>query len=411
MSLTTANRDTAFLHPAMRTRVASVMAEIEAADLPLKVFEAWRSPERQRFLYAQGRTRTGEVVTNAQAWESYHQYGLAVDIVGFVRGNWTWDLPSANWARLHEIGAEHGLEWLSWEKPHLQLADLRIGALMEGKLPDGGDASWEANIEAAIAGWSGEPAAPVLDRGDPSRPPISDAASELDWAATPSLGSGDWHRMFGGREWRWDDRGVYFRRAPTMPSRTPGPPTTCRHILSVYGQAIHQASRDHGVPPELVVMTIATETSVARRSDFTGPPTFRWEPHVKVEDVTAPTVGDYSAGPMQTLATSARETIRRLNLAYPDPFAVATYYPSEPHPAPAEHPLYIGGPNIDIGTAEIRMRLGKTGFDPILVAAAYNAGGVYESDRNDWRLRCAQDHLNRAAAWFGDACAVLADLR
>jgi hypothetical protein len=111
------------------------MAEIQGAGLPLKVFEAWRSPDRQRFLFEQGRTRPGPKVTFARAWESYHQYGLAVDIVGFVDGKWTWDLPDATWQRMHAIGAAHGLERLGFETPHLQLADLRIGALMEGELP------------------------------------------------------------------------------------------------------------------------------------------------------------------------------------------------------------------------------------------------------------------------------------
>ncbi len=411
MALTIANRDLTLLHPDMRSRVGLVMAEIEGAGLPLKVFEAWRSPERQQFLFEQGRTRPGGKVTFSRAWESYHQYGLAVDIVGFVDGSWTWDLPDATWKRMHEIGAGHGLERLGFETPHLQLADLKIGALMEGDLPGGGDASWRTNMAEAVAGWNGEPHAPPFQANERSRPTIENLSSDLDWKRTPVVGSGDWHAMFDGRTWRYDGQGVYLHTAPTTPSRTPGAPTTCQTILDLYGPAIYQASLAHGVPPELIITTIATEAAVARKSDFTGPPTFRWEPHVRVEDVPTPTFGDYSAGPMQTLATTARDVIRRLSLAYPDPFAIVPYLPAEPAPPPPHHPLYAGGPNIDIGTAEISTRLGKTGFDPILVAAAYNAGGLYETDLNEWHLRSAGDHLDRAAAWFGDACFVMTAFR
>jgi peptidoglycan L-alanyl-D-glutamate endopeptidase CwlK len=73
--------------------------------------------------------------------------------------------------------------------------------------------------------------------------------------------------------------------------------------------------------------------------------------------------------------------------------------------------LYAGGPNIDIGTAEIRSRMAKTGLDPILIAAAYNAGGIYESEQNEWHLRSAHDHLDRASKWFGDACFILSAFR
>src|SRR5215218_7087274 len=101
MSVNTANRDLALLHPLMRERAQAVLADCQQAGLPLRIFEAWRSPERQRFLYAKGRTTPGPIVTYAKAWQSYHQYGLAADFVGFVDGNWTWDLPDATWRKLH----------------------------------------------------------------------------------------------------------------------------------------------------------------------------------------------------------------------------------------------------------------------------------------------------------------------
>lgn len=409
MSVNTANRDLAFLHPIMREKAQAVLADCQQAGLPLRVFEAWRSPERQRFLYAKGRTTPGPIVTYAKAWQSYHQHGLAADFVGFIDGNWTWNLPDATWRKLHRFGESHGLEKLGFETPHLQVAGLRIRDLMEGDWPEGGDDSWQRNLADAIARWDGDPPAPPLQAGENDRPPL--AIGGINWSATPVVQSVDWTSMFGGQEWRIDARGVYLRARPDVPQRTPGAPTTCQNILSVYGPAIYKASLAYGVPPELIVMTIATETAFARDWDFTGPRTFRWEAHVLVRDVSPQTRGDYSAGPMQTLATTARDVIRRMELDYPDPFAVAPYYPTRPSPAPARNPLYGGDANIDLGTAEIKSAWQKTGSDPILVAAAFNAGGLYRTDQNPWHLRSHNDHLDRAAAWFGDACFVLAPLR
>jgi peptidoglycan LD-endopeptidase CwlK len=409
MSVTTANRDTALLHPIMRRGAEAVLADCQGAGLPLRIFEAWRSPERQRYLYEQGRTRPGSIVTYAKAWQSYHQYGLAADFVGYVNGGWTWDLPQATWNQLHAFGAAHGLERLGFETPHLQLAGLTSGDLMDGVWPDGGDASWQNNLANAISNWHGDPPAPPMPTEEVQRPSL--IPRDANWSQTPTVGSSDWHSKFGGQEWRFDDKGVYLRGDPTTPLRTPGAPITIQAIVDIYGRDIQKAAIDYQIAPELIVMTIATETGFARPWNFTGPRTFRWEALVPVTDVTPPTVGDYSAGPMQTLATTAREVIRKMHLNYPDPFQVALYYPTNPDPAPANHPLYAGPANLDIGTAELKSRWSKTGPDPILVAAAFNAGGLYASTQNSWHLRSHGDHLDRAAKWFGDACFVLASLR
>lgn len=221
--------------------------------------------------------------------------------------------------------------------------------------------------------------------------------------------SSGWHSRFGGQEWRFDNRGVYLRSFANgmQPLRTPGQPVTCRAIWSLYADEIRRASDRHGIPAELIVMTIATESAYWRRYDFTGPETFFWEPNVLVTDAPGPDYrGDYSAGPMQTLATTARWVIRQMHLDY-QPFEVAPAIHPKPEPAPAELPLYDPAINIDIGTAEIKTRLATSAVDPILVAACYNAGGLYSSTTNDWHLRSTNDHLDRAAKWFGDACAVI----
>ncbi|RWO49220.1 hypothetical protein [Mesorhizobium sp.] len=109
---------------------------------------------------------------------------------------------------------------------------------------------------------------------------------------------------------------------------------------------------------------------------------------------------------MQTLATTARWVIEAQSLPF-HKFNVAPVYRTRPIPPSAEHPLYDPAINIEIGTAEIKQRWAVTGADPILVAAAFNSGGVYEAQSDRWHLRSHGNHLDRAAQWFGDACAVL----
>ena len=407
-SLLDREADMANLHPLMRGKAQAVLDACAAQSLPLRVFEAWRSPERQAHLFSQGRTRPGAIVTHAEPWESYHQYGLACDFVGHVNGQWTWDLPAPVWKKLHDIGRSAGLEKLGFEAPHLQVAGLSIGRLADGQYPAGGDASWSSHLAEAILRWRGSPPAPRLPAmGAVDKPPI--ATGGLAWKDAPKPGIGDWTSRFGGQEWRCDSRGVYLRADPTRPRRTAGNPLTCLAILEDYGADILNAAMRFAVAPELIVMTIATETAFARLQDFTGPRTFRWEPHVVVNDMTPPDTGDYSAGPMQTLASTARWVIRQQALPL-DPNTVAPHFREQPQP-PAQHPLYNGANNITIGTAEILQRLSITGDNPMLVSAAYNAGGLHASDQNAWRLRSSNDHLDRASEWYGDACFVLASLR
>ncbi|MDR7270646.1 hypothetical protein J2X20_003304 [Pelomonas saccharophila] len=168
------DRDLARLHPAMRAKVEELLQLFAQQSLPFRVFEAYRSPERQNWLYEQGRTRPGGKVTNARAWESFHQYGLAVDFVLFENGQWSWDDSgprAGHWRKLRELIDQVGLHSLSWEVPHaelhVQLADLRAG-----RWPDGGDDSWHDLMEAAVDRWRGQnlPGAPTL--ASTERPPL-----------------------------------------------------------------------------------------------------------------------------------------------------------------------------------------------------------------------------------------------
>jgi len=101
-------------------KIAEGLAAATKAGLRCDVYEAWRSPERQAGLFAQGRTAPGNIVSWSEAWMSWHQYGCAADIVfKDAKNNWTWDGP---YEKLAPIMKAQGLEWLGpKDKPHFQL--------------------------------------------------------------------------------------------------------------------------------------------------------------------------------------------------------------------------------------------------------------------------------------------------
>lgn len=166
--------DLSLLHPVVRAKVQAIQAQLDAEGILLRVFESFRSPQRQRTLYAQGRTAPGRIVTKAPPWKSYHQYGCAVDFVFHEGGEWHWGRNSTHrqqYARMHAIAREHGLEPLSWETPHVQLIGTTIAQLYAGQYPAGGDAAWADNFNEHIDAWSGSPSAPPRARSSADERP------------------------------------------------------------------------------------------------------------------------------------------------------------------------------------------------------------------------------------------------
>lgn len=103
--------------PALRARVERVIDRMKQEyGHDVTVVESARSQERQDWLYAQGRTRSGPVVTWTR--DSAHTRGEAVDVI--IDG--TWDNPDG-FARLQRIAREEGLRTLGMKDPgHLELA-------------------------------------------------------------------------------------------------------------------------------------------------------------------------------------------------------------------------------------------------------------------------------------------------
>lgn len=70
-----------------------------------------RSMAEQERLYKQGRTTDGNIVTNAQAGSSAHNFGKAVDFVLMKSGKCQWDAPIKDWSLVGGIAKLHGLTW------------------------------------------------------------------------------------------------------------------------------------------------------------------------------------------------------------------------------------------------------------------------------------------------------------
>ncbi len=89
-----------------------------------------RSNREQAKLYAQGRTAKGQKVTWTR--NSFHQYGLAADLVAFVNGKPSWDVKKykeitrAGKAviKKYDLPIDHGYDLWGRDLPHWQVSKL-----------------------------------------------------------------------------------------------------------------------------------------------------------------------------------------------------------------------------------------------------------------------------------------------
>ena len=124
------------LHPSIQMDVELALRSCWANGFYVRITFGLRTAQEQHFLYQQGRTRPGKIVTWADAWQSYHNYGLAWDICLMIKGNDNlWDMKAdmngnhiADWMEVVTIfkqikGCEWGGDWKrpKTDNPHFQL--------------------------------------------------------------------------------------------------------------------------------------------------------------------------------------------------------------------------------------------------------------------------------------------------
>lgn len=120
-------RDITKLHPTLRKKLKKLQEKCRKKGLYIGIAECFRTVEEQNALYAQGRTKPGNIVTNVRGTDygSHHQWGTAFD---FYRadGKGAYNDSDGFFTKVGKIGKSIGLEWGgSWtspvDKPHFQL--------------------------------------------------------------------------------------------------------------------------------------------------------------------------------------------------------------------------------------------------------------------------------------------------
>lgn len=112
------------LKPKVRLLAERLLYECKKAGIDIVITQTLRTNAEQNRLHALGRTKPGQIVTNAKGGWSLHNYGVAFDFCPVKKGKAVW-----NDAKLFEavgrLGMRLGLEWGgSWkefpDRPHFQ---------------------------------------------------------------------------------------------------------------------------------------------------------------------------------------------------------------------------------------------------------------------------------------------------
>ena len=199
--------------------------------------------------------------------------------------------------------------------------------------------------------------------------------------------------------WYVDKDGIHYEavleQVTTPVFRTEGKPSTVTSILSKYGLAIDVTLAIYIFPKDFdakafLLALIATESGGKAYQE-------REEPSLK----------DYSFGICQILTSTAYNLYKQ----YP-------HLPKPPRGSLPDNPndeelltdwrsfFSVEENSIEYATAYIYNNA-KVTYDPILLYASYNAGGIYYSNLNKWGLRFYGNSVDNFAKYYGDACCVL----
>jgi peptidoglycan hydrolase-like protein with peptidoglycan-binding domain len=184
------------------------------------------------------------------------------------------------------------------------------------------------------------------------------------------------HSFRDSVEWHLGPQGIAI--AGNDPETTGGEPKTMRTLWQKYSEPVEEWAGKFGLPVELVMATMCTETSG-------DPKAVREEPGYVSDDRTP---GKVSVGLTQTLIATARETLG-------DDDIDRTW-------------LLEPGNSIRAGAAYMTKQWAATHFDPPKVACAYNAGSVQYNDSpgNRWKMKQypigSSAHADRFVRWLND---------
>lgn len=107
------------IHPELREELHTIYKEIRERGVGVRFTDVLRTFEQQEALFAKGRSAPGSIVTHARAGQSYHNYGLAVDIVLLLPdGQVSWDRTldfdndgTRDWDEIVFVFKHYGWQW------------------------------------------------------------------------------------------------------------------------------------------------------------------------------------------------------------------------------------------------------------------------------------------------------------
>ena len=142
-------RDINLLHPDVKALIPKFLAECKKRGLKVKITDTVRTKSEQDELYAKGRTKPGNIVTNVKYPYSNHNWGMAFD---FCRndGKGAFNDSDGWFSRVGEVAEELGFEWGgSWkgfpDKPHVELTKYGSTAslIKKYKTPENFKKTWK----------------------------------------------------------------------------------------------------------------------------------------------------------------------------------------------------------------------------------------------------------------------------
>lgn len=122
------------LHPKLRDEALVIFNEINnklTGNYKCRFSSTLRTFKEQEEIYAIGRTKPGGIRTKAKPGYSFHNYGLAIDIVLVNQKSASWDIKAdfdgdgkADWLEAVSVfkkyGWEWGGDWKFFDAPHFQ---------------------------------------------------------------------------------------------------------------------------------------------------------------------------------------------------------------------------------------------------------------------------------------------------
>jgi peptidoglycan L-alanyl-D-glutamate endopeptidase CwlK len=137
--------------PALSSKIHLLADILTSAGTALRITQGLRTWAEQDALYQQGRTMPGAIVTNAPPGYSWHQFGLAADVVPMDPLP-DWNVTHPVWAKIISSGEAVGLysgdEFHTFkDEPHFQLTGVFPASpndeVRQILLNDGLEAVWE----------------------------------------------------------------------------------------------------------------------------------------------------------------------------------------------------------------------------------------------------------------------------